>query len=27
VTAQYNGTIGFSSEPGKTEFVVKLPVG
>jgi signal transduction histidine kinase len=26
VTAQYGGTIGFSSEPGKTEFVVKLPV-
>jgi len=25
VTAQYNGTIGFTSEPGKTEFVVKLP--
>jgi signal transduction histidine kinase len=27
VTAQYNGTIGFSSEPGRTEFVVKLPLG
>jgi signal transduction histidine kinase len=27
VTAQYGGTIGFSSEPGNTEFVVKLPVG
>ena len=27
VTAQYNGTIGFTSEPGKTEFVVKLPTG
>ena len=27
VTAQYNGTIGFTSEPGHTEFVVKLPVG
>jgi signal transduction histidine kinase len=26
VTAQYNGTIGFSSEPGRTEFVVKLPL-
>ena len=26
VTAQYHGTIGFSSEPGRTEFVVKLPV-
>jgi signal transduction histidine kinase len=25
VTAQYNGTIGFSSQPGRTEFVVKLP--
>jgi signal transduction histidine kinase len=25
VTAQYNGSIGFTSEPGKTEFVVKLP--
>jgi signal transduction histidine kinase len=25
VTAQYNGNIGFTSEPGKTEFVVKLP--
>jgi len=26
VTAQYNGTIAFTSEPGRTEFVVKLPV-
>jgi len=26
VTAQYNGTIGFTSEPGKTEFVVRLPI-
>jgi signal transduction histidine kinase len=26
VTAQYKGSIGFSSEPGCTEFVVKLPV-
>ena len=26
VTAQYGGTIGFSSEPGNTEFVVKLPI-
>lgn len=26
VTAQYNGTIGYTSEPGRTEFVVKLPV-
>lgn len=25
VTAQYNGAIEFSSEPGHTEFVVKLP--
>jgi signal transduction histidine kinase len=25
VTAQYNGTIGFTSEPGRTEFVVRLP--
>ncbi|HEY1499597.1 MAG TPA: ATP-binding protein [Acidobacteriaceae bacterium] len=25
VTAQYNGTIGFSSQPGRTEFVVMLP--
>ncbi|HVT98765.1 MAG TPA: ATP-binding protein [Acidobacteriaceae bacterium] len=25
VTAQYNGSIGFTSEPGKTEFVVRLP--
>ncbi len=25
VTAQYDGTIGFTSEPGRTEFVVKLP--
>jgi signal transduction histidine kinase len=27
VTSQYNGTIAFTSEPGRTEFVVKLPVG
>jgi signal transduction histidine kinase len=26
VTAQYKGTISFSSEPGHTEFVVKMPV-
>ena len=26
VTAQFKGTIGFTSEPGRTEFVVKLPV-
>jgi signal transduction histidine kinase len=26
VTGHYNGEISFSSEPGKTEFVVKLPV-
>ncbi len=26
VTGQYGGSIGFSSEPGHTEFVVKLPV-
>lgn len=26
VTAQFQGTIGFTSEPGRTEFVVKLPV-
>jgi signal transduction histidine kinase len=26
VTTQFNGTIGFTSEPGRTEFVVKLPV-
>jgi signal transduction histidine kinase len=26
VTAQFHGTIGFTSEPGRTEFVVKLPV-
>ena len=26
VTAQYKGTISFTSEPGRTEFVVKLPV-
>jgi signal transduction histidine kinase len=26
VTTQFNGTIGFTSEPGHTEFVVKLPV-
>lgn len=25
VTGQYNGTIGFTSEPGHTEFVVRLP--
>ncbi|MFP5227086.1 MAG: ATP-binding protein [Acidobacteriota bacterium] len=25
VTAQYNGSIGFTSEPGRTEFVVELP--
>ena len=25
VTGQYNGTIGFTSEPGRTEFVVRLP--
>lgn len=25
VTAQYQGSIGFTSEPGSTEFVVKLP--
>jgi len=25
VTGQYHGTIGFTSEPGKTEFVVRLP--
>ncbi len=25
VTAQFKGTIGFTSEPGRTEFVVKLP--
>ena len=25
VTAQYNGTIGFTSEAGRTEFVVRLP--
>jgi signal transduction histidine kinase len=25
VTAQYNGTIAFTSEPGRTEFVVSLP--
>ncbi|HUB20574.1 MAG TPA: ATP-binding protein [Acidobacteriaceae bacterium] len=25
VTAQYNGSIGFTSEPGRTEFVVRLP--
>lgn len=27
VTAQYDGNISFTSEPGNTEFVVKLPVG
>lgn len=27
VTAQYHGTIGFVSEPGHTEFVVRLPAG
>ncbi|HEX4006607.1 MAG TPA: ATP-binding protein [Acidobacteriaceae bacterium] len=27
VTAQFNGAISFTSEPGHTEFVVKLPVG
>ena len=27
VTGQYDGSIGFTSEPGRTEFVVKLPVG
>ncbi|MGA7524209.1 MAG: ATP-binding protein [Acidobacteriaceae bacterium] len=27
VTGQYNGTIGFTSEPGRTEFVVRLPQG
>jgi signal transduction histidine kinase len=26
VTSQYKGTIAFTSEPGRTEFVVKLPV-
>jgi signal transduction histidine kinase len=26
VTAQFKGSIGFTSEPGHTEFVVKLPV-
>lgn len=25
VTSQYHGSIGFSSEPGRTEFVVRLP--
>ena len=25
VTAQYNGAISFTSEPGRTEFVVRLP--
>lgn len=25
VTGQYNGTIAFTSEPGRTEFVVRLP--
>jgi len=27
VNGQFRGSIGFSSEPGKTEFVVKLPNG
>lgn len=27
VNGQYRGTIGFTSEPGRTEFVVKLPRG
>lgn len=27
VTAQYGGSISFTSEPGQTEFVVKLPSG
>lgn len=27
VGGQYRGTIGFTSEPGRTEFVVKLPRG
>ncbi len=27
VTTQYKGAISFTSEPGRTEFVVKLPVG
>lgn len=27
VNGQYRGNIGFSSEPGRTEFVVKLPKG
>lgn len=26
VTSQYKGTISFTSEPGRTEFVVKMPV-
>jgi signal transduction histidine kinase len=26
VTTQFSGTIGFTSEPGNTEFVVKLPI-
>jgi signal transduction histidine kinase len=26
VTTQFKGSIGFTSEPGRTEFVVKLPV-
>lgn len=27
VTGQYRGSIAFTSQPGKTEFVVKLPTG
>ncbi len=27
VNGQYRGTIGFTSEPGRTEFVVRLPKG
>ena len=26
VTTQFHGTIGFTSEPGRTEFVVKIPL-
>jgi nitrogen-specific signal transduction histidine kinase len=26
VTTQFSGTIGFTSEPGRTEFVVRLPL-
>ncbi|HZU09594.1 MAG TPA: ATP-binding protein [Pseudacidobacterium sp.] len=26
VTGHYEGHIGFTSEPGKTEFIVKLPM-